>query len=520
MQATVNPGEAKQIEQDYAHTTLASSEMVVDTAQSTAEAIQAFIQMLRDRIRDARQQEKQTEQADEQAETDFELPVEQPEPIEIKMGREIVYREGYANKDPVNKLNPNKLKLLQAAVDTPQQSGAEPTTDVKGTINIKAGDELVYRMSKGAVETNQLQSEQINPSLETQADSAVIAHEVQISQDVELGDIDNQEISAAAPTLVEPALVEPALESTVGGQQAIATEQAPQAPQSVALQTTPQPTQRVASILATLERQNHQVTDRSTQKWMQQTTRVMQRSSQHVADRVVAIAANIRSRQIAASAVNLLQKYGVSESPGRGLYQSEKYTLSFRGRMVTIADREGTDLMMFRKTRWGLSIVKNDMVASQENDFMKARQQIQIMGLEGLSSEPPMRVRQLGNLSPAGDAGLTRDLTALALARTARKLLDVTGSRPNVQGKRVFQGGSQYRIEETPNSLKIQAAERGQILSIDNGKIASNLGPRDIAHFRFIDRELSRDLQMAQPATVTPLHKRQRERSTGIAIGE
>ena len=131
MQATVNPGEAKQIEQDYAHTTLASSEMVVDTAQSTAEAIQAFIQMLRDLIRKARQQEKQTEQADEQAETDFELPVEQPEPIEIKMGREIVYREGYANKDPVNKLNPNKLKLLQAAVDTPQQSGTETTTDCR-----------------------------------------------------------------------------------------------------------------------------------------------------------------------------------------------------------------------------------------------------------------------------------------------------------------------------------------------------------------------------------------------------
>jgi hypothetical protein len=35
--------------------------------------------------------------------------------------------------------------------------------------------------------------------------------------------------------------------------------------------------------------------------------------------------------------------------------------------------------------------------------------------------------------------------------------LDVTGSRPNVQGKRIFQGGSQYRIEETPNSLKLQA---------------------------------------------------------------
>jgi hypothetical protein len=188
--------------------------------------------------------------------------------------------------------------------------------------------------------------------------------------------------------------------------------------------------------------------------------------------------------------------------------------------MVTIADREGTELMMFRKTRWGLDIIKNDMVASQEADFMRARQQIQIQGLEGLATDPPMRVRQLGNLSPAGDVGLTRDLTALAAAKTARKLLDVTVSRPNVQGKRVFQGGSHYRIEETPNSLKIHAADRGQILSIDNGKIKSDLGSRDIAYFRFIDRELGRDLQLHQPARVTPLTSRQRDRTVGMAMGE
>ena len=58
MQAVVNPGEAKQIEQDYAHTTLASSEIAAVTAQFTAEAVQAFIQMLRDRLQAARQQEK------------------------------------------------------------------------------------------------------------------------------------------------------------------------------------------------------------------------------------------------------------------------------------------------------------------------------------------------------------------------------------------------------------------------------------------------------------------------------
>ncbi|MEO0407356.1 MAG: hypothetical protein AAF289_08405, partial [Cyanobacteria bacterium P01_A01_bin.135] len=141
-------------------------------------------------------------------------------------------------------------------------------------------------------------------------------------------------------------------------------------------------------------------------------------------------------------------------------------------------------------------------------------------GIDGLAKEPPMRSRQLGGLAPAGDAGLTRDLTALAIAKTARKLLDATGSRPNVQGKRVFQGGSHYKIEETPNSLKIHAAERDQILSISNGKIKSDLSSRDVTYFRFIDQELSQDLQLQRSAEVTPLRSRRQGQAAGIAMGE
>ena len=479
MQAIVNPGEAKQIEQDYAHTTLTSSEMAAATAQSTAETVQAFIQMLRDRLQAVRQREKAEVQTHEALDGLEELPKDTPEPIEIKMGREIVYREGYADKDPIDKLSLNKLKLLQAAVDLPQQDGTAATTDVKGTINIKAGDKLVYRMSQGAVETNRLQPE---PS--TQA----------IQQ--------TQEVPAQTSLTSTP-------EATTSSVTAIEA----QPPSN-------HPPPKVVSILDVLDRQNQQVADTATRKWMQQTTRVIRRSSQQLTDKVAAIAANIRSRQVASTAVDLLQKYGVSNSPGRGTYQSEKYTLSAKGRMVTITNREGTELMMFRKTRWGIDVLKNDMVASQESEFMRARQQIQIQGLDGISSEPPMRSRQLGNLAPAGDIGLTRDLTALALAKTARKLLDVTGSRPNVQGKRVFQGGSHYRIEETPNNLRIQAGDRGQILSIDNGKIKSDLSSRDTAYFRFIARELSQDLRLHQPAKVTPLNPRQRSQTAEIAMGE
>lgn len=279
-------------------------------------------------------------------------------------------------------------------------------------------------------------------------------------------------------------------------------------------------TPRVVSILEVLDRQNQQVVEKATRQWMQQTTRVMRRSSQQLADRVVAVAANIRSRQVASTAVDLLQHYGTAYNPGRGFYVAENYVISSKGRMVTVSDRQGIELMTARKTRLGLDIIKNDMVPSQEADFMKARQQIQLKGIDGISLDPPMRVRQLGQLSPAGDIGLTRDLTALALAKTARKLLDVTGSRPNVQGKRIFQGGSQYRIEETPNSLKIKAGERGQILSIDNGKIRSDLTSKDVAYFRFIDRELNQDLKLHAPARVTPLNRQQRHPPMELAMGE
>lgn len=671
MQSLVNPGEAKQIEQDYAHTTLASSEMAAATAQATAEAIQAFIQSLRERLR-AAQQSEQDPASEAQAPQPDDLMDNSPalaEPIEIKMGREIVYREGYAHKDPVNKLNANTLKLLRAAVDAPQPAGAEATTEVKGTINIKAGDELVYRMSKGAVETNRfvpipessveavdlavnqevLTTETDQPSQADEPSPAVIqaasavetsalpdesepvmpepmsAVEAMPEADVAPPDLPIEvpqpasETVSAVPLASTPAVPESAPQmpdevaaEVVAPQTSVASSQAddlppvvvqevsvtedsirldepglptppaeamsaveavpeadvtppvlttevaqpasetvptvplastPVAPASASqmpdevtaevaepppVASAPKPTRgsaqplamaapKVVSILDVLERQAQPVADPKTRQWMQHTTRLMRRSSQQLTERVVALAANIRSRQVASTAVDLLQAYGTTYRPGRGFYVAENYVIKAKGRMVTVSDREGVELMTARKTRWGLDILKNDMVPSQEADFMKARQQIQIQGVEGLSPDPPMRVRQLGNLAPAGDRGITRDLTALALAKTARKLLEVTGSRPNVQGKRVFQGGSQYRIEETPNSLKIQAGERGQILSIDNGKIKTDLTSKDVAYFRFIDRELSQDLQLHAAAKVMPLTRQHRP---AMAMGE
>ena len=347
MQAVVNPGEAKQIEQDYAHTTLASSEIAAVTAQSTAEAVQVFIQMLRDRLQAARKREHAEAQTDERWNGLDELPQDTPEPIEIKLGREIVYREGYADKDPIDKLSLNKLKLLQAAMDAPLQTEGAVTSDVKGTVNIKAGDELVYRLSKGAVEVNQLHpssaNQQEDPALEGDqspiktADVSPEVHEWPETKEHEMPSPVTESVVPSSITTPEPAI----------------PDQQPLAAQPLQLHSP-----NVVSILDVLDRQNQQVVETATRKWMQQTTRVMRRSSQQLTDKVVAIAANIRSRQVASTAVDLLQKFGTAYSPGRGLYVAEKYSLSAKGRMVTLTDREGTELMMFRKTRWGLDILK------------------------------------------------------------------------------------------------------------------------------------------------------------------
>jgi hypothetical protein len=329
MQAVVNPGEAKQIEQDYAHATIASSEMAVATAQSTADTVQAFIQMLRERIQAARQQDKPSGAKEDQAEEAFDLPEESPEPIEIKMGREIVYRQGYPDKDPIDKLNPNKLKLLQAAVDTPQQQGTTATIHTKGTINIKAGDELVYRMSQGTVETNRLQPDQSNQSLTAQKDLDHAPSMTASAPVSEENTLPTPLTASPTPALAQPeSLVQPLSETAIfpaepaSQPSALQAEPAPQLIQASETQPNPEQTSaKVVSILDVLERQNQQVVDNATRKWMQQTTRIMRRSSQQLTDRVVAIAANIRSRQIAATAVDLLQKYGVSELPNRGVYQ-------------------------------------------------------------------------------------------------------------------------------------------------------------------------------------------------------
>jgi len=105
---------------------------------------------------------------------------------------------------------------------------------------------------------------------------------------------------------------------------------------------------------------------------------------------------------------------------------------------------------------------------------------------------------QEGSAKPGQSAATpqmpSNDATALQLAGTARKLLEATHSQADDQGRQTFQG-SQYRIEAAPDRLQIQAAGRGEILTIEQGRITSALNDTDIEHFQTIERELNQDRQ-------------------------
>lgn len=197
-----------------------------------------------------------------------ESPQDTVEPIEIKLGREIVYREGYADKDPIDKLSLNKLKLLQAALDTPSQTEGAVTSDVKGTVNIKAGDELVYRLSKGAVEVNQLHpdstAQREDPASEVgQGQVERAAHDVEQSAPPTEADVSTEVLERLETKEHEtPApLPEPVVPSSIMMPEPAISDQKPLAAQPLKLNSP-----NVVSILDVLDCQNQQVVETATRK--------------------------------------------------------------------------------------------------------------------------------------------------------------------------------------------------------------------------------------------------------------
>ena len=92
------------------------------------------------------------------------------------------------------------------------------------------------------------------------------------------------------------------------------------------------------------------------------------------------------------------------------------------------------------------------------------------------------------------DIPLTKELSGYAAINTARHLLDISGIERDQSGQRSLEG-KRYRIDESPSALIIHATHRCIVVSLQDGKLTTNLTTKDIARFSLLSERLGDLLQ-------------------------
>ena len=428
--------------------------------QATQEAVQSMTASLFTLLETVRTLDKERTQ---NGETKTNGATSKAKPIEITLGDEVVYQED-AHGAYANTLSLGEVDFLSNALKHSPGEGI----DTNEPISIKVGDAQVFAAYNGVVTVNNLQQQhEVNkkhPAIEqlltqgqlTNGNGVYTAHPPQV---------------LSAPSPQPPTIQEPVTVHLQRGK-----EQPPSL------------LERVDTSSKLSPRGKHD-------PWMK--VGVKARISQTVQDKLP----KVRRGQVATTAVSLLQEYG-SRQGKDFVFESEGYRFKGHGKTVTVYDHEGRELLFLETRVVGLPNVKGYyLTPNQEQDFLKARESIKNFGFEGISKDPLVRSRQLGSLAPSGDKKITHDLTGLAVVDVARNLLDISRSKTDAQGWRTLEG-SRYRIEQSPQGLRIEAKGRGEILNVTDGKLTSNLTAQDVKHFIFVAKELGRELKQFQVATV------------------
>lgn len=424
--------------------------------QATQEAVQSMTASLFTLLEMVRQQERKHTHNGEVKHNGLNGKAAEVNPIEIKLGDEVVYQED-GHGTYANTLRLGEVDFLTDALERSPGEKVSETNEPSASIMI--GDRQVLGIEKGVVTVNELQGEaQKQDDLETLLTN-------QLALNGNGFPTPPQAVGAVPVSIQEPLTF----------QVQRIREQPP-------------------SILERLDNTSWLTAQVKGEKWMK--IPLTQRFSEAVVERFT----TVRRQQVADAAIDLLQKYGTREGK-QFVYQSEGYVLKGQGKIVTVHDREGRELLFIRTRVMGPpKVMGYYLTPEQEQDFLQVRQRIKRFGLSRFSTDPLIRLKQLGSLTPIGDLKLTEDLKGLAVVDVARRLLDVSGCVADRDGKRVLEG-SQYRIEQSPHGLKIETKDRGEILHINNGKLTSTLTSQDVRHFIFVAKELSRELKQIQPVT-------------------
>lgn len=455
-----------------------------------------------------------------------------PVKLEIKVGREINYRGIEGQAPEVSKLSPAAIAYLNAAIKIPQADPAQLSQADKAlnrAVTIKVDNEVVFRLNKGVVETNKLHPElakQISQavSIDVQATPELVEAPRPSGQRTPEFKLDQQE-AFASREITAKSVQEGEADHSVSGYKDIRTiSEATPASEFTQAQgiagdpLPPPPAAKLVPALAIMEREVQKQPEGSVRQYLGQAVQALKAASQlagvkiqqrmkdlpnqahaiagkahnqvqhqlkQLPQQVANLPEVVRDRQIADTAVQLLDRYGGQDDQAR-TYQAANYTIRATGKNTySISDNHGKELMKFKQSFLGPQILSNHMSPRQQKDFTRVRSQIQIQGgTPFLPADPAMRVRQLQGLAPATDVALAQEGKNIAAVTSVQNVLKTLG-RDRYQN-------DHYRFQQRGNALTVSAKDgRGEILSLKDGEIAANLKPLDISYLRQLDRQVS-----------------------------
>lgn len=430
-----------------------------------------------------------------------------PPRLEIKVGREIAFR-GIAGQAPeVNKISPETLAYLKAAIELPQADPSQqPQTDktLNRAVTIKVNNEVVFKLSKGVIETNKLdpalsqQIAQVANAKTKGAPETTPNSEVLHGQTTSVKEQSKSHTPESSPNPV-PAKTVPALD--------VVERELQKQPEGSVRQYLGQAMQalKLASQLAGAKAQEQ------VKELPQQAQRVGASVQQRIKDlhrQAVKLPQTIRDRQAAETALKLLDRYGTPNEQGMS-YQAADYAIKAEAKNTySILDAKGRELMRFKQNFLGPQVVSSQMSERQLRDFSHARSQIQLRGgVNLLAGDAATRIRQLQGLAPTQDVALSREARNIAAVSMAQNVLQALG--------RDRYENDQYRFHQRGDNLTISAKDgRGEILYLNKGQIDASLKPLDMSYLKQLDRQVSREL-IEQNNDRTPI-----QTAKGVAVGD
>lgn len=229
------------------------------------------------------------------------------------------------------------------------------------------------------------------------------------------------------------------------------------------------------------EEEVNKLPNNKTKQFIKTLLKELGQKTQQVVQGVTSLIQLKRDREVASTAIQLLDRHYAKTQ--EHTYHADGYKISLEDDDIyVVSDRADRELMKIKTGGLtGPEILANQMNKFHYQDFDRARKQIQTLGIEGLSNQPHKRVIQLGNLAPQADSQIVNSIKTQQVKQIAVNFLNATGICSWDAGDK----GS-YSIDSIDdNNLEIRSTkdERGIILKLSNGRLESNLKAKDFAYF-------------------------------------